>query len=457
MDNQLDDKNWKLIKEHLKEQIAKAEDQQGLADEQLVIINKMILEPLERTDRKTIEFLGVLFTAFIMVGWLKLGFLPSQFEPLCHELGLELTATFFRMFPTSKASNAPSPSGVSQFWDGIICKEMYNWDDSKNAFDLCLSDPSLAPWMRVTALQLKAWHHVRLQEYDSSRETLQQLRDNLSVSKPTVDYLMGYIKALEDSGRGSLHYELHHDEIFVMVPEAAPGELKFLPQEVTKTWTLAEGVLLTGSIVAAIKDLFDTQSVNFRLDLWHLKEEIISGMPSLERTKEKLITEYGDWVNELVNQGALVNAEFLYEALRTRSWGGVIIEYSSAVEAEIKARLLPRLENFLKRSGTSLQTILPKRVDRGDSNLGYAEAVLKATGSNPFLKQLLSILPSETLSFLFQELTDSLKQLRELRNCAAHGGVINASEAKQIRKLVIGTPEKPGFLKRLAEINLLEE
>lgn len=458
MENNRSEPGREGLKEYLKEQIVKAKDQQGLADEQLAIINKMILEPLGRTDREPLVFLGALFTAFLMLGWLKLGFLPSQFEPLCHEPGLELSATFFRMFPTSKVSDAPSPSGVSQFWDGIICNEMYNWDDAKNAFDLCLSDPSLAPWARVTALQLKAWHHVRLQEYDTARETLQQLRDNLSVSKPTADYLMGYIKALEDSGRGSLHYELHHDEIFTMVPEAAPSKLQFLPQQVTKTGALAEGVSLAGSTIEALK-LAITERIEPRLLLaiWQVKEEIIGSMPithTLEEVSQRLRDEHGDWVSKLANPGALTNAEFLYEALKAKSWGGVITEYANSVEAEIKAKLLPGLGNLLKKKGTTLENILPSRIESGGSSLGYAEVILKRIAANPLLINFLSALPEDTVSFLLYELPGSLAKLRELRTPPAHGDVMTASEAKKMQKLVLGTPEKPGLLKRLNEISI---
>jgi len=458
MENNQSEAGWEGLKEYLKDQIVKAKDQQGLADEQLAIINKMILEPLERTDREPLVLLAALFTAFLMLGWLKLGFLPSQFEPLCHEPGLELTATLFRMFPTSKASDAPSPSGVSQFWDGIICNEMYNWDDAKTAFDLCLSDPSLAPWMRVTALQLKAWHHVRLQEYETARETLQQLRDSLSVSKPTVDYLMGYIKALEDSGRGSLHYELRHDELFMMVPEAMPDELQFLPQEAIRTGALAEGVLLSESTIESLK-LAITERIEPRLLLaiWQAKEEIIRSMPNthtLEEVSQRLRSEHGDWVSKLANQGALVNAEFLYEALKAKSWGGAITEYANAVEAEIKAKLLPRLGNLLRKKGTTLENIVPNRVGSGGSSLGYAEAVLKRIAANPLLVGFLSALPEDTVSFLLYELPGSVAKLRELRNPAPHGNVMTASEAKEMRKLVLGTPEKPGLLKRLNEIDI---
>ncbi len=458
MENNRSEVSWEGLKEYLKDQIVKAKDQQGLADEQLAIIDNMILEPLGRTDTEPLLLLGVLFTAFLMLGWLKLGFLPSQLEPFCHEPGLELSATFFRMVPTSKAGDAPSPSGVSQFWDGIISNEMYNWEDAKNAFDLCLSDPSLAPWVRVTALQLKVWHYVRLQEYDTARETLDQLRDNLSVSKPTADYLMGYIKALEDSGRGSLHYELHHDEIFTMVPEAAPSKLQFPPQEVRKTRALAEGVSLAESTIEALK-LAITERVEPRLLLaiWQVKEEIIGSMPithTLEEVSQRLRGEYGDWVGRLVNPGALTNAEFLYEALKAKSWGGVIIEYANSVEAEIKVKLLPGLGNLLKEKGTTLERILPSRIESGGSSLGYAEIILRRIAANPLRRNFLSALPEDTVSFLLHELPTSLAKLRELRRPPAHGDVMTAKEAKEMRKLVLGTHEKPGLLKRLNEIKI---
>ncbi len=458
MGNNQSEASWEGLKEYLKNQILKVKDRQSMADEQLVIIDKMILEPLERTDREPLALLGALFTAFLMLGWLKLGFLPSQFEPLCHEPGLELTATFFRMFPTSKASGAPSPSGVSQFWDGIICNEMYNWDGANNAFYLCLSDPSLAPWMRVTALQLKAWHHVRLQEYEIARETLQELRDNLGVSKPKVDYLAGYIKALEDSGRGSLHYELYHDELFVMMPEARPGELQFPPQEATRAGALAESVSLAESTIESLK-LAITERIEPRLMLaiWQIKEEIIKSIPTthtLEEVTQRLRTEYGEWVNNLANPGALTNAEFLYEALKAKSWGGVITEYANSVEAEIKAKLLPRLGDLLKSKGVTLENILSSRIERGGTSLGYAEAVLKRIAENQFLVGLLSALPEDTVAFLLYELPNSSAKLRELRNPPAHGDAMTASQAKEMRKLVLGTPEKPGLLKRLNEIDI---
>lgn len=56
--------------------------------------------------------------------------------------------------------------------------------------------------------------------------------------------------------------------------------------------------------------------------------------------------------------------------------------------------------------------------------------------------------------FLLHELPNSLAELTELRASPAHGEVITANETKRMRKLVLGTAEKPGLLERLNEINI---
>ncbi len=280
------------------------------------------------------------------------------------------------------------------------------------------------------------------------------------MSKPTADYLMGYIKALEDRGGGSLHYQLHHDELFMMVPEAMPGEPQFLPQKVTKNAAYVEGVSLTESTVEALK-LAITEGIEprLRLALWQAKEEIIATIAtqtSPERTKDKLVSEYGNWVDSIDSQGDLINAEFLYEALNARSWREVIVGYTTVVEAEIKARLLPQLATYLTGKGISVDSILPWEEDSRKSVLGYTARVLKKMGENSILLRLLSFLPKETLSFLLSELPNSLAHLRELRNRAVHE-IVSAKDAKDTRKLVLGSPENPGLLKRLNQIAIYDE
>lgn len=458
MKNDKSQQSLKNLKEYLKKQMAEAEAQRGLGDAERAIITVMILEPLEKADQELRETAKFVFIASLMVGWVKLGFLPSQFKPLYHESGLELIATFFRLDPTLGASNAPSPSGVSYFWDGIICEGMYDWEDAKNAFDLSLQDLSLPLWMRVTAMQLKAWHHLRAREYDAARETLEQLRDNLSESKPKIDYIMGYVDAIENSGFGSL-YAGPYDEMFVMIPEAEPDQLHCLTGEAIRTDTLARGISLTAPTIEALK-LAISESIGTRLlmGIWQAKEDIIKSMPithTLEDINQRLQSEHGDWVNRLVNQGALVNAEFLYQALKAKSWGGVITEYANSVEAEVKSKLLPRLDSVLKKNGTSLDSVEQSKVKRGGSNLGYAEVILRKIAEYQSLSSLLvSALPKDTCRFLLSELPSHLAKVRALRRTPAHGGAMTASQAEEMRGLVLVSPERPGLLKRLNEIGI---
>lgn len=244
----------------------------------------------------------------------------------------------------------------------------------------------------------------------------------------------------------------------MMVPEATPDELQFLPQKAIETSVFAEGVLLAESTIESLKQAI-TERMEPRLlfAIWQAKEEVIRSMPTthtLEEVNQRLRTEYGDWVNKLANPGALTNAEFLYETLKAKSWGGVITEYASSVEAEIKAKILPGLANIMKEKGTTLENILPNRVESGGSSLGYAEIVLRRIAEKPLLVNFLATLPEDASSFLLFELPDSLAKVRELRRPPAHGDVMTASLAKEMRKLVLGTPGKPGLLKRLNEISI---
>jgi len=151
----------------------------------------------------------------------------------------------------------------------------------------------------------------------------------------------------------------------------------------------------------------------------------------------------------------LVNAEFLYRALKAKSWGGVITEYANSVEAEVKVKLLPKLDSVLRKNSTSLESILSSKVQRGGSNLGYAEAILTRIAENPFLKSVvLSGLSEDTCSFLLSELPGHLAKVRKIRTPSAHGDAMTAKEAREIRKLVLGTPEKPGLLKHMTELKL---
>jgi len=435
MENQLDDNFWELEKGKLREALEEEADYSGLAVEQRTIIQETILKPLDEGDKsfqKWIWFLG-----WALVGGLKFGFLPSEFR-------------------TNFARNTSSEvNGEDAFWFGLALAELADMVKAKQYINVALKDSSLPRGIRLASLQTKVWSHVRLGEYGEASATLNELANAVSTSpnKYRVDYLRGYISALGDYGitaGGDMpqQFPLYIDG--EVVPEITVERVDSRIQD------------------AALREAEDTLKKIQREDV--TITELLSNVKprkeieekrSHEEYGQKLVTKYGDWVNNLANKGDLINAEFLYDSLydslSDRSWRGVIIDYAKAVEGEIKAKLLPGLRNFLMKKGTTLENILPNKVQSGGSDLGYAELVLKRIAENQILTNFLSVLPKDTVSFLLNELPVSLAEVRELRNRAAHGDFVDTKDAKKMRRLVLGTPEtpeKPGLLKRLHKINL---
>jgi len=443
MDNHEGDLDRKGLRESFLELLSEEEKQRNLSSDEFEIVANMILEPLERNDTPPFDFFSILLLGTIMLEWLRLQFLPSQFPH-----GFDLTATLFRLYPTSRALEAPEPNGMSQFWDAILSKGMSKLEEASWALDLCLEDPSLPQWARVTALQLKVWHHARVQEYNEAYSYVNMLRDSLYVSKSKADYLMGYIKAFEDNQLTMLGNELNQD-MFIMMPEAVPSDFPLIQtQDVSVSLSDSTKEALTRSI---------TETVITRVlsGVWQAKEEIIRSIPvghSLEGVNQRLRDDYGEWVGKIANPGALINAEFLFEALKAKSWGAVITEYSNAIEAEVAVKLLPWLGRIMSEKGASLESILPSRVESGGSTLGYAEMLLRRIAANPILKSYLPALSDDSESFLLYKLPNALVTLRTRRNVPAHGGIGIATEAKEMRIIVLGTYETPGLLKRLHDV-----
>lgn len=451
-----------MVKE-LKKEMAELQADLALPEEEKALLHR--LDSLIEVEPSSLRW--AFFVSHSLTTGLKLGFLPS-----------EVVASLRRDVPCE-----------TDFWVGCIsysaCSmkrdspwEIGEVEKTKDLFERALKDASLPRKIRMASLQLKAWCHVALWEFAEALTTLRELRQTIFTSegRERVDYLMDYIGRLQDNYLGVEEEDpwhvrtlgeqtllvkeqgllYRHDTKFVILPDAEFGE--FLPEESGKAGLLKE-VPSPSEIVDIIKSLpeiIEKASTRQLLALWHAKEEILERVPvthTLEATREMLLREYGDWVNKLANQGALINAEFLYKALSARSWGEVIMGYANTVEDEIKEKLLPGLGNFLMKKGTTLENILPSTVESGGSHLGYAEVVLKIIAKNPILTKLLSALPKDTASFLLNELPCSLAELRKLRNAAAHGNFVNAKSAKEMQKLILGTPEKAGLLRRLSEIN----
>ena len=421
MNNQLSNNGWELEKNKLREALEEEVDFQGLAVEQREIIHETILRRLDEgdeSDQKWIWFLG-----WALVGGLKFAFMPSEFM-------------------ASLVKN----NGEEKFWFALALKELAQDAEAIRYINDALHDSSLPRGIRLGSLQLKVWCHVRLGEYAEALAILNELANAVITftNKYYINYLDGYISALR-------HFGITAGDMPVHICLDMNGEIG-METTATRVDSLPKGIVLReAEDILRKKQRENTKITESLLDVKPGDENLkTTKTKSWEEYGTKLVTEYGGWVSSLANRGALINAEFLYDALGARSWSEVIAGYSNAVEEEIKANLLPRLNSFLIEKGTTLENILSNKMKIGGSALGYAEAVLKKIAENSVLTSILSALPQDTFSFLLRELPDSIARLRKLRKDAVHGDIVDS--AKEIRKLVLGTPKKAGLLKRLNEV-----
>jgi len=208
-------------------------------------------------------------------------------------------------------------------------------------------------------------------------------------------------------------------------------------------------------VADVVQTIVNESEQNTRLALWQMKEEIVQSIPatySPERVSENLRARYGDWTRKIANPRALANAEFLYQARTRGSWGEVVLGYANAIEAEIRAKLLPQLEQFLSANGTTVEETAPAAIPQQPYTLRYVQMVLEGIAKNQLLRARLTSTGQANTSFLLGELPSSLGRLRRLRNKAAHGVVIR--DARNIRDLVLGSQERPGLLRKLSDLRL---
>ncbi|MFA5055584.1 MAG: hypothetical protein WC562_05360 [Dehalococcoidia bacterium] len=177
---------------------------------------------------------------------------------------------------------------------------------------------------------------------------------------------------------------------------------------------------------------------------------------NLLTTQQKLVDKYGDWIRQLANPGSLTNAEYLFDSLNQNelSWGESIVGYSNAIEAELRKRFLEPLVKFMVSQKT-------KSIDFGDRriiidmsiDLEQIERLLHGIKSHPLLKSFIAGYDID-IEFLSNRLPNDLEIIRKYRNPSAHGNIVsNSSIGRQIQKSVLGTPQRPGILKLIFDIN----
>lgn len=423
--------------------------------------------PLEKAKKKEDkDFWNILLD--MCIGGLGVGLMPSD----CYQSLVKIGS-----IQTQKTSGQNKNQGEGYFWwacaylsfilpdkIGYLSHDDMPYSINNNVIHFlnkALEDPLLPRKMFVIALQVKITCYVSQAEYDKARIELVSLEEylQLPVSKRKTISYMGYVSALRDY---DMHVELDR-LIQIDIPKEESEEALSAAKEtglstvkgqvsVDASMLLFKGIeLFSEKNRELFEQVFEQMAIS--------KREILAAVsPSHEKVRIDLTSNYGSWVNELSNQGALVNAEFLYDALNKRTWGGVVTEYSSAVEAEIKNKLIePFIRFLISRHGQNILVVksIPPFKVRYDISLFDIESLFTISETESVdLRDFLSTFSSETHLFIVNELPKALKQIRELRNPPSHGVVVNSAQStKTIRSLILGeSPQKPGILKKLAEI-----
>ncbi|MBI4267279.1 MAG: hypothetical protein HY662_00660 [Chloroflexi bacterium] len=164
------------------------------------------------------------------------------------------------------------------------------------------------------------------------------------------------------------------------------------------------------------------------------------------------LTRDRPWLKHAANPGALVNAECLYELLGKRSWSEVVVGLWNALEAQVEAFLYTEYKAFV--AGGSLEAYGEEilKQEKQGSVLYYLNGKIKSPVGYPVWKNfVLSRFPGEK-DFLLKEFPESLRQLIQLRSLAAHGEILQRSQASQARDLVLGTAGQKGLLESLVDL-----
>ena len=408
----------------------------GLPEEEKAVLNKLVLEPLSRPSEpdEIASFIGSM-----MVCGFSLGFLPSECLNSLKRASLRAVA--------DQSVPVTLDDSELNFWLGCALYMQRDYLASRDLLQKVKDNALLPRKILLASLQLCAWSQFHLLNYNEALETLNILKARVSTAegKERASFLIGYLSAL---------WEEPEFEEFPLGPEVHV----VLPEEEYDELLLEKAVPLSVSSWNNLRLILEEQAKSITLSIWKAKEEVISRIPNartLEEVNERLAKEYGDWIKRIQNPGALVNAEFLYGALKSRSWGEVVVGYANAVELETKARLEPLLGLLKSKGILEIPTKDPRnpiRIDSPKVTLGEIEIILCSLESNPALRVCTeNLIPTDLRPFLLDRLPRDLEKLRNFRNSSAHGEVIQS--AKEIRKLVLGTPEEPGLLKRLSEVN----
>jgi hypothetical protein len=309
-----------------------------------------------------------------------------------------------------------------------------------------------------------------LAEYEEALETLETLQMGLRthIGKINTQHWIGYVCALRQYNMlveldKPIQIDIPDEEYTVDSQEQILMNNSSSGKTLTNPQTEALMIFLEKkfTIVEYQNDIHAHYLEEIKQDTKTILEEIHFPVP--DRVKEKLIGDYGDWINQLEDSNDIFNGEYLSESLSQRAWNGVVACYSITLEAELKKRLVNSLKQYLIP-----QIILPQgkqeiHISNGESisindnnlTIGTMQKLIKWALVSPLLKNFWSRYPLDTIKFIatLPEPNQDLDNFRKIRNDADHFKErLPKDKADTARDLLLGKNKNSGLLKRIHDI-----
>lgn len=325
-------------------------------------------------------------------------------------------------------------------------------DTSLLWLDKLLEEKNVPRKIFLSALQMKMvcqCLNKPEEAFQSAKEFYRNIRTPEGQNK-VIEYLLSLMIEAPYS------FNVSNNDLIIILPEAeyADNLLQEIDNSLGKPCIRLD--TMQQMLESVIRDVTNNLNVNTEKVLQKIessKEEISDKFhretPATFRLK--LINEYGTWIKEISNQGALINAEFLYDALGNTTWGEVINGYWDATENEIRNKFVKSLSVYLFKIQGNCSLSMVRGHSTTITNLLKVEEIqdiLNEASRNSILNDFIAQCFPQHKNFICRELPAKFLRLRELRNPSAHGVVISdRNAAKETREIVLGTPDKPGILK----------
>jgi hypothetical protein len=473
-----------------------------LPEKEVACFEERFLSQLQKsTENEMARFLSM--CAGMCIGGFVVGVMPSD----CYKDRVKIFNYFVkenilpdRPSSSDRPSSRPSLSGFNDsqnennivlFWENcflfsLLLPNKLNMlanealSDMGNGIlddlDKVLKDSAIDKKIRFAAFNLKANAAVFIGDYEETLETLEtlQMELQLDASKSKVQYWIDFVSELRNQ---RIRSELAKP-IYVEIPDE-----EFLDSP--RLWRMSRDILSNNEMNPFLKETTNIKNqvevvdsgnpkvvepswemlnkLSTKVDILtnlvtNLRENIPLARPQIQN---HLLSQY-PWISGLSNPGELVTAEQILDSIKAGSCGAVVVGYCSTIEAEIRNKLIRSLQKFLinksKESPKSSILILKSYphpvLVKPEMKLYDIRRLFSEANSNLDMKSFVSTYSPESQMYLTTKLAWDIKSIEDFRNltASAHGGIVPMETAQAVKDFVLGTPDKPGMLKRLHDI-----